>query len=153
MSVSIDYFFNSEKDFEQLSSEIEKWIGCKVQVEEGKNQYPLFLLGVHIDFGINDYLENDGVLNFEDYKYSISITNYWGSADLRNTQMPIMAFIANLLYRRIDIKEGILVYDLQSLLAKYAEKTDSNNEMKLFDEVSNCFVDFPKHLVDLHEKL
>lgn len=152
MSINIDYFFNSEKDFEQLTAEIEKWIGCKFQIEEGKN-HSSTLFGMPINFGIDHGMENDGILNFEDYKYSIGITNYWGSADLRDTQISIMALIANLLYRRIEVKEGILVYDVQRLLAKYSEKIDSNDEKNLFDEVSDCFVEFPKHLIDLYKKL
>jgi hypothetical protein len=70
--------------------------------------------------------------------------------DLRNVQISIMAFIANVLYRRMKINKGILVYDVQKLLARYEERFNPKLEQNdLFDLVSNKFLEFPQHIIDL----
>lgn len=146
MSYSIDYFFNSEKSFEQLCEEMKEYLDFSFELnEEYKPHAYVRLLGIGLDFYIHTF-ENDGEINFEDYKYYVGLT---GRAYSKNLPLPIMAFIANIMYLRINITDGILVYDTQKILAKYKEKTQLESMKNLYDEVSNKFVEFPQHLIDL----
>ena len=149
MSIYIDYFFNSNKDFKQLLKEINELLGSNLissETDEENSSGSFF--GMPLSFHTQT-LENDRELNFQDYKYQIGLTTYWGSADLRDIQVSIVAFIAFLLYLRMQISEGILVYDVQRLLARYKEKSISEEAKGLFDETSNKFVELPQHLLDL----
>jgi hypothetical protein len=149
MSIDIDYFFNSDKDFKQLLREINELLGCSLTSDEidGENSSGVFF-GMLLSFSTHT-LENDGELNFKDYKYQVGLTTYWGDADLRDTQSLIVDFIAFLLHRRMQISEGILVNDVQRLLARYEEKIISEEVKGLFDKTSNKFVELPHHLVEL----
>jgi hypothetical protein len=49
----------------------------------------------------------------------------------------------------MGIYEGILFYDVQKLFAKYREEIYSESIKDLYDEVSNRFMKFPPHLIDL----
>jgi hypothetical protein len=146
MSYSIDYFFNSDKSYEHLCKDMNECLDFVFEsCEENKNQVYVRLLGIGLDFYIHTF-ENDGELNFEDYKYYLGLTPRPYSKDLC---LPFMAFIASILYRQMRISEGILVYDVQRLLAKYREEISSEGMKDLYDEVSNRFVEFPQHLIDL----
>lgn len=151
MSIWIDYFFKSDESFEQLRKDINSSLGCNlVSSEEDTENSGGRIFGMELSF-MTHTLESDAELNLEDYKYEIGLTTYWGSADLREIQVSLVAFIANLLYRRMRINEGMLVYDAQRLLAIYEEKLNPEiSEKGLFDIVSNKFVVFPNHLIDLH---
>lgn len=146
MSYSIDYFFNSEKSFEQLCEEMNAYLDFKFEPsKEYEDHVYNRTLGIGFDFYIHDF-ESDRTLNFEDYKYYIGLTGQLYAKDFR---LSIMAFAADMLYSQMGISDGILVFDVQRILAKYTEKINSNNEKSLFDEVSNQFVEFPQHLIDL----
>ena len=89
MSISIDYFFNSEKSFEQLNKEINDFLGCNFELsKEYEEQSHAKFFGISWNFYVHNF-ENDGLINFEDYKYYIGSTTYWGSADLRWMQVPL----------------------------------------------------------------
>ncbi len=150
MSVSIDYFFNSEKSFEQLVKELNALLGFNLTFSETDEEIAgERLFAMPLDF-CTQTLENNGDLNFQDYKYQIGFTTYWGSADLRDIQVSMISFIAKFLYLRLEISEGMLVYDGQRLLARYVEKFNPETQGNdFFDIVSNKFVEFPKHLIDL----
>ncbi len=153
MSIWIDYFFNSDKSFDRLLKEINEQLGSSLVLSEtDENNSHGFFFGMPFDFHTNT-LENDGQLNFQDYKFQIGLTTYWGSADLRQMQILTVASIAFLFYRRMQISEGILVYDLQRLLARYEEKITSDKSENLFDKISNKFVELPQHLVDIDKLL
>ena len=150
MSIYIDYLFNSDIKFEQLVKEINKILGSNLtQNETVEENSSGTLFGMPLSFYAHR-LENDGEINFQDYKYEIGVTTYSGGADLRNIQVLIVSLIANVLYRRMKVSEGILVFDAQLLLARYTEKFNSEIDGNdLFDIVSNKFVEFPQHLIDL----
>ena len=146
MSYSIDYFFNSEKSFEQLCEEMNTYLDFKFEPsKEYENHVYNRALGIGFDFYIHDF-ENDGTVNFEDYKYYIGLTGRPYAKDFR---LSIMAFVADILYSQMGISDAILVFDVQRLLAKYKEELYSDNTKGLFDEVSNRFVEFPQHIIDL----
>ena len=150
MSIDIDYLFNSETKFEQLVKEINEVFGTNLKLSETdeENSSGSFF-GMPFSFHTHNF-ENDGEINFQDYRYEIGVKTYWGSADLRSIQVSIVSFIANVLYRRMKISDGILVYDTQRLLARYIEKFNPEiDENDLFDIVSNKFLQYPQHLIDL----
>jgi len=149
MSINVGYFFNSDKPFGDLTKEINGWLGCSLAPYEAdeKDLFCIFL-GMELSFGIHDF-ENDLDLNFEDYKYEIDVRTPAGNAFLRDIQISAVAFIAKVLYEKMKIT-GMMVYDLQQLLARYEERVDPQNQWKaLFDLVSNKFVNFPQHSFDL----
>ncbi len=153
MSIWIDYFFNSDQSFDQLLKEINERLGSNLVLSETDedNSHGIFF---GMPFSLHTHnLENDRELNFQDYKYQIGLTTYWGSADLRQMQALIVASIAFLLYRRMQISEGILVYDVQRLIARYEERAVSPETRSLFDNNSNKFVELPQHLVDIDKLL
>ena len=148
MSYSIGYFFNSNKSFQQLCEEMNEFLDFSFELsKEYKNHAYVRFLGIGLDFYIHTF-ENDGELNFEDYKYYIGLTARPYSKQLR---LPVMTFIANILYQQMGISEGILVFDVQRILAKYKEEVDSEGYKDFYDEVSNKFVEFPQHLMDLNK--
>jgi hypothetical protein len=74
--------------------------------------------------------------------------------DLRIVQVPAMVLIANTLYCRMSLK-GMLVYDMQHLLARYEGHLDlkGSGTETMFDTVSGECVMFPEHLVALDKRL
>jgi hypothetical protein len=151
MSVCVDYFFNHGYELSAVAKEINGWIGCSLSPFEG-NREDLFsrFLGMELTLSKHS-LENDRDLNFQDFTYRLGVRSPIPEADLRPMQIPAMAFIAYALFRRMGIV-GLLVYDVQSLLARYeARVTDGLDE--LFDLVSNRVVRFPDHLETLVRNL
>ena len=149
MSVNVSYFFNSDQNLKDLTKEINGWIGSNLLPYEG-NEEDLFcnFLGMELSFGTHE-LDNDRELDFENYIYQIDIRIPWGNAALRDIQTATVAFIAKVLYRRMKIT-GMLVYDVQIILAKYEEKYNMQLQGNdFFDTISNRFVKFPQHLIDL----
>lgn len=147
MGYSIGYLFISlHKSFELLCKEMNEYLDFNFEPSEKyENHVYTRFLGIGLDFYIHTF-EGDEELNFEDYKYYICLTGRPYSKDLR---LSIMAFTANILYLQMGISEGVLVFDVQRFLAKYKEEIYSEGYKDLYDEVSNKFVEFPQHLIDL----
>jgi hypothetical protein len=97
--------------------------------------------------------ENDGELNFEDFRFHLSFRTSVGAVPLREMQLPAMALIAYALRCACGVG-GMLVFDGQVLLARYEERHDSKaGANRLFDTVSNEFVIFPHHLNMLEQRV
>jgi hypothetical protein len=154
MSISVDHFFNHEDELQALARKVNGWIGCFLSPYEG-NPEDLFwrFLGMELSLSKHSF-ENDGELNFEDYVYCLSIRTPMPDADLRRIQIPAMVLIAYALYYRMNLK-GILVYDMQHLLARYEDRLDlkGSGTDEMFDGVSGEFVIFPRHLENLSNRL
>ena len=150
MSASIGYFFNSDKSFSQLVDEISKALGCNFDSNHEEHAYTR-IFGMGLDFYVHRF-ENDGdKIEFEDYKYYLG---YIKRPKLWDMQTPVMAFIANVLYHEVGVIDGVLVIELYTVLAKYEERfSETLEENGLFDTVSNKFVEFPQHLMDLDKLL
>ena len=153
MSICIDYFFNHSHDLSALAQEINDWVGCSLSPYEG-NPEDLFCRFFGMELSLSKHtLENDRELNFEDFTYQLGIRIPIPDANLRAMQLPAIALMAYALYRRLKIT-GMLVYDVQILLARYEERFDSElNEAELFDVVSGEFIRFPAHLDALNRRL
>jgi hypothetical protein len=154
MSICIDYFFNHEDELPALSRKISGWLGCFLAPYEGDPQ-DLFsrFLGMELDLGRHSF-ENDRELNFEDYTYHLGIRTPIPDADLRRMQIPAMVLIAHALFYRMNLK-GILVYDMQHLLARYEDRLDlkGSGTEEVFDAVLGEFVSLPRHLDTLDNRL
>jgi hypothetical protein len=156
MSTSVEYFFGSEKDLHELSAEINEWLGCDLRVSEvrpGREQSWCKFFGMSLDFYAHS-LENDrngdDVCDFESFKYHIGFA---GPKDIRlSTALPLTVLVAYLLYCRLDIKNGLLTFDVQLLVARYEERL-SDGFQYLFDTVSNKPVEFPQHFVDIQSRI
>lgn len=153
MSITIDFCFADSRPLSQLAEEINGWIGCRLAPYQGDHQsYFCRLLGMEFSLTKHD-LQNDGELDFENHSFYLGIRTAIPDAGFRPLQLPTMAFVAYALYQRIGLT-GILAFDVQVLLARYTERIDpKTNEPSLFDEVSNDFVRFPKHINDLMRQM
>jgi hypothetical protein len=153
MSITIDYFFNHSDDLPELTQNINAWLGCSLAPYEGDAE-DLFcrFFGMEFTLSKND-LENDDDCIFEDYAYEIGFRVPAPDGDLRISQLPAMALVAYTLYRRMKIT-GMLVYDVQTLLAKYEDRLEPKGETpELYDTVSKGFVSFPAHFKTLQKRL
>jgi hypothetical protein len=153
MSICINYYFNHPHDLSALTQEINGWLGCSMTPYEG-NPEDLFCRFFGMELSLSQHtLENDRELNFDDFTYQLGLRTPVPDADLRSMQLPAVALMAYALYRRMGIV-GMLVYDVQILLARYEERIDSElNEARMFDVVSGEFVRFSAHLDALYHRL
>ena len=154
MSICIDYFFNHEDELGPLSRKIGGWLGCFLSPYDGdkKDLFSRFL-GMELGLGEHSF-ENDRQLNFQDYRYRIGIRTPIPDGDLRIMQAPAMVLIARALFYRMNIR-GMLVYDMQHLLARYEERLDLKGSgcEEMFDSVSGEFVTLPRHFNNLDDRL
>jgi len=151
MSVSFDYFFNSEHDLHELAEQINEWLGCRLEVSitrSGSEQAWCRFFGLSLDLYAHT-LENDGLFEFENLKYQISLV---GPSDVMDMALPLTAMIAYLLYLRLDVKDGALMFDIQTTLARYEERVfeDFRN---LFDKISCKLIEHPQHFVDIESRV
>ena len=61
MSIDIDYFFNSDKSFEQLLTEINELLGCSLilsEIDKGTSSCVFFAMPLSFS---TSSLENDGI--------------------------------------------------------------------------------------------
>jgi hypothetical protein len=154
MSIHVDYFFNHEDDLAAVARKANTWIGCSLAPYEGRaNDLFCRFLGMELSLSTHTF-ENDRDLDFENYTYCLSSRTPIPDWDLRITQVPAMAFIAYALYFRMNLK-GMLVYDVQHLLARYEDRLDlkGSGTETMFDAVSGEFVLFPRHLIALDSRL
>jgi hypothetical protein len=151
MSTSIEYFFNSGKNLHELSVEINEWLGCNLRVSEtrpGHEQAWCRFFGMSLDFYAHS-LENNGLVDFESFKYQIGL---FGPSDVRYIALPLTALLAYFLYCRLNVSDGAIVYDVQTLLARYQEKLFEGYQ-DLVDAISGKQVKFPQHFVDLESRI
>jgi hypothetical protein len=147
MSVEIGYFFNSDKNLLELKEDINNCLGCSLAPCEADSENLLdWFLGMEFSLCEVNHLENDGELNFEDFKYELNFRIAWGNAQMRPILLPAILTVIYALHKWHGIT-GMLVYEVQILLARYEERDDENLGRCLFDSVSkSLFVDFSEHL-------
>jgi hypothetical protein len=148
MSISIGYFFGSSESLSEVASNLHLWLGCDLRPYEGnlEDLYSRFL-GMELSLHKNDFLDDDFLdnePNFSQYDYCLSIRTPLPDLDFRPLQLTTMLSIVYALYRRLQIT-GMLVFDLQKLLARYETRTNEQQQSLLFDSVSNQWVRFPEH--------
>lgn len=151
MSVTIDYFFNSDKKPEDLKTEINTHLGCNLHIVEDERDY-FYTRFMNLDFSFGTHtLVNDGKVDFENYRYQLGVKTWASDGYISEIRSGLMAMVVFILYHRLGIKKGMLVYDVQQLMALYEERIVENNFSYLFDTVSQEFIGFPEHIVDLYK--
>ena len=145
MSITVDYFFNYPEGLTAITELMNKSMGCSLSLYKGDSQYMFSrFLGMELSLSSHEF-ENDRDLNFEAYSFYLSLRTPWGLAALRGMQLSAMAYIAYVLFFGFKVT-GMLVYDGQTLLARYEERFYSEaNENWLYDTISKQFVTFPTH--------
>lgn len=153
MSITVDYFFNHSDNLLELAENINAWLGCSLTPYENDPE-DFFCRFLTMEFSLSKHnFENDGELNFERYRYEIGFRTPVPDGDLRILQLPTIALIAYSLYRRMKIV-GMLVYDVQILLAEYEERFNAqSNSLEIYDTISAEFVGFPRHFETLQKRL
>jgi len=154
MSVTVDYFFNYSADLFKLAGSINRCLGCELSPYENDPEN-LFTHFLGMEFSLEaatDYV-NDRECNFENFAFHLDFRTTWGGSDSHPVQLPAMALVAYNLHRWLGIT-GILVFDMQVLLARYEEKEVPNFGLRLFDVLSGTpFVSFVAHLSQLQKRL
>jgi len=149
MSITIDYFFNSEVPLSVLTSQINHVLGCSLSSYDG-NPEDLFcrVLGMELSLNGDHGFERDHGLNFEDYRFLLCTRTAVPDGNLRPIQLEFMALAAFVLHQRLSVHSGMLTFDVQRLLAQY-ELVEDN----WVDHVSGKPVRFPDHLFDLRTQI
>lgn len=153
MSITVDYFFSHTSSLAEVAEQVNLSVGCSLLPDQGDpNDLYCRFFGMDLDL-LKTEFENDGDLNFEDYKFHLSLRTSVGMASIRPIQIPAMVSIVYSL--RLDSHiTGMLVFDGDTLLARYEERLDPEfAEERLYDAVSDTFVRFPYHLSTLASRL
>lgn len=153
MSITVNYFFNYAKPLAELVEELRTGIGCDLRPNEGDpDNLRCRLLGMEFSLGTHR-LSRDGDLDFESFRYKADIRTPLPDADFRPHQITTMTSLAHAMYRRLRVT-GLLVFDVQRLLARYHEQADpTTGEAVLYDVVSAEPVRFPQHWTALLSRL
>ena len=149
MSVVIGYYFNSVQPLPQLAEKTSDLLGCSLVPYEG-DRTDFFCRFLAMEFSLSrNVLENDRDLNFEDFDYSLDVRIPSPDNDLRPVAVQTMMSIAYVLQTRMKINKGILVWDAQSILARYELSQDEQNNDVWYDSVSGRSFDDPEHWLSI----
>lgn len=151
MSTSVAYFFNSDADLQELTSEINICLGSNLKVgrrHEWEQSWCMFF-GMSLDFYAHS-LVNDGAFEVEKFKYQIGLA---GPSNIGSLRVSLIAMIAYLLFLRLGIGEGLLAYNVQIPLAIYETRAVEDDYVDLYDTISRKWVEFPQHFLDLESIL
>lgn len=154
MSYKIGYFFNYPQDLAQTAKDINECLGCSLAPYLGDTDdwFDEFL-SMEFSFGKVGGFENEGELDFENFRYEINFRTAVGAAGARPIQLPAIATVVYALYRWLGIT-GILVFDMQILIARYEERDIQDWSKGLYDVVSDSpFVGFGAHLRLLEQRM
>lgn len=149
MSVNIGYYFNADRPLHDFALEVNRVLGCSLApYEDDYTEFYCRFLAMEFTLGHND-LETDRDLNFGDYGYFLDVRIPSPDNDLLGIATETMVAVAYVLHARLDIHEGLLVWDVQRALAKYELRWNERNEKQWYDLVSDKFVAFPEHWSDV----
>lgn len=154
MSFSFDYYFKSDKTLVELATQINEVVGCSLRPSAGlpETAYTAFpFFGMELGLSIypisaEEAYADDGEIEFSAYNYELDITTYSGQGDARPTQLPVIISAIYILHRRLGIT-GMMVFNLEQLLARYEERVNEKGRPELYDIVSGTlFTTFADHL-------
>lgn len=153
MSCTINYFFNYPQDLAQTAEDINECLGCSLAPYLG-NTDDWFDIFLSMEFSFGEHrLGNNGELDYENFRYGIDFRTSAGASAARPIQLPAIAAVVYALYRELGIT-GILVFDVQILIARYEEREIQDRGKGLYDVVSdNPFVGFGAHLRLLEQRM
>jgi hypothetical protein len=149
MSISVEYCFNSGLSLPELAFEISRRLGCSLSPYEDEPERDFYgvLLGMRLRLWAMQDMVNARDLDFENYRYMLSIKTPAGSS-MRPVQVETIALIAFLLHRALEIHQGMLSFEVSTLLARY-DRIDGI----WYDLVGNKPVAYPEHLVDIKARI
>lgn len=149
MSVTVGYYFNTTQPLHEFADIVNGVLGCKLAPYEG-NYTDFFcrFLAMEFTLGHNE-LESDRDLNFDEYGYFIDVRIPSPDSDLLAIATQTMMSVAYVLHVRFSINNGLLVWDIQAALAKYALRRNEHNEELWYDSISSKYVTYPQHMVDV----
>jgi len=154
MSATINYFFNYNGTLLELASAMNMWLGCNLAPYEGNQEF-FFSRFLSMEFSLSsaEHLENDGELDFENFQYELGFRTPLPDASARPIQLPTILVVVYALHRSLDIT-GLLVYGVDTLLARYFEQDIDGYGRRLYDVISDTpFVSFQAHLDTIARKL
>jgi hypothetical protein len=145
VSITIEYYLNSSLELPALAEQLSSALGCDLKPYEG-NENDYFARFMGMELSLEPYTEeNDGDLEFEAYNHQLSFRTSWGGAHWRPIQLPTMLAAIYVLHQRFGYT-GMLVYDLDILLARYDEQ--------FVDTLSGTsLTDFTAHLTAVTSRL
>lgn len=137
MSITVNYFFNSDvNDLPELARSINGCLGCSLSPYEG-DQRDFFarFLGMEFSLFCAEGYENDREMNFADFSFELDCRIPACDADASPLQLPAMLLVVYNLHRHLGIT-GMLVYDMQILLARHVEREAEGYGLRLYDSLS-----------------
>lgn len=145
MSVDLQYFFNSPLRLAELAEVLNGELSCTLKpYQEDETDYFTRLLGIEFSLSGHQF-DNDRDLDFDNFAYYVDLRTSWGASARRNIQLPLLLMIASVLQDRLGYP-GILVYDIQTLLARY-EQRGTNADRTFVDVLSGTsLLDYESHL-------
>ncbi len=149
MSVNIQYCFNSDLPLPDLASQLSQRLGCPLSPAESDPEHVFngTLFGMELKLWAMQGMANDGDVNFQDYRYLLG-NKTWGESVLRPIQAEVIACAAFVLHETLGIHQGMLSYEVQTLLARY-DLRDGD----WYDLVGDKPVVYPEHLMDIEARL
>lgn len=120
-------------------------LGCALAPYQGdETDYFTTLQGIEFTL-TGHHFDNDGQLDFESFRYFVELRTSYGAAGPRPIQLPLLLAIASVLQDRPGYT-GILVYDMQILLARYTQR-GSGPDRRIVDVLSGTPLhDYETHL-------
>ena len=149
MSVDISFYFNAPGTLAEVAADADRVLGCRLTPYEG-NADDLFCRFLSFEMSLHRCtLVEDGDLDFPRFAYDIGLRVPAPDSDLLGFQLETIALVAHVLLRRGTATEGILVYDVQKLLARY----EATAEGVIDWTASEDPISFPDHLEELRSRL
>jgi hypothetical protein len=118
VSITFEYSFNAPLDLPELVAAVNRALGCSLVSSGDDDAFRCDFFGMSLLLERHHY-DNDRDLNFADYEFQLSNKTWDGSA-LRQIQLEVLVLAAFALQETVGIRDGMLSYDMQRLLARYS---------------------------------
>ena len=152
MSQTFDYFLSYDGSLAELADMVRAEVGVHLSpCGDTSDDLCGRLLGMDFFLGTHNFVEDQGI-PFEAYRYYLGLKTFLPDGDLRPLQVAVMVAMPYLLFRRHGLT-GMLVFDLQRLIASYEARIGADGEAALFDTVSATFVRLPEHWKDVSSRI
>ena len=152
MSVRIGYYFNTNQPLHNFAETVNGVLGCSLAPHDGDHtDFYCRFLAMEFSLGHN-YLNSNRDLNTHDFGYILEARIPSSDNELLTIATQTMMSVAYVLHVRLNIHFGTLVWDAQTVLAKYELRDCEFNEPEWYDSVSGKFVRDHTHWLDVLER-
>jgi hypothetical protein len=148
MSITIDYFFNADAGAGELAKAINSALGTSLAPMEDSDSFCGELFGMELVFCAARGYVNDRDLDFESYRFVIGNKTWASNLDLLPIQLETLVIVMFVLFQRLGVDQGMLVYEVQRLLGRYEQRDGEWLEL-----ISGQGVTFPDHLSEVRRRL